>query len=227
MTHSPGVPWSDVAEAMDPAERSRLLAELGGLVGRLHAVRGPGFGYPAGHVAPLGGGWPVAFAAMAGAVLADAEAYRPWLPRPVREIRVVLAGGAAALAEVAEPALVHFDLWPGNVLLDGAPGSRSVSGLIDGERMFWGDPLADFPSLSLLFGPLEDDPAFLRGYGAAGGATSFDAAARVRLALYRCYLYLVMLVEVVPRGTAGEQLAWVRDFTGPRLEAALDAVTAG
>jgi len=32
-----------------------------------------------------------------------------------------------------------------------------------------------------------------------------------------------MLVEVVPRGYTGEHLAWVREFTGPRLEAALDA----
>jgi aminoglycoside phosphotransferase (APT) family kinase protein len=227
MTHSPGVPWSDVAEGMDGAERARLLGELGGLVARLHAVRGPGFGYPAGRVAPVGPGWPAAFAAMTRAVLADAEAYGPWLPRPVPEIRAVLDGAAAALAEVTEPALVHFDLWPGNVLLDGAPGARTVAALIDGERMFWGDPLADFASLSLLSGPLEDDPDFLSGYAAAGGATSFGAAARVRLALYRCYLYLIMLVEVVPRGTAGEHLAWVRDFTGPRLTAALDVVAAG
>jgi aminoglycoside phosphotransferase (APT) family kinase protein len=228
MTHSPGVPWNEVADAVAPEEHERLLTELGGLVGRLHAVRGgDGFGYPAQSVAPFAAGWPEAFAAMAGALLADAEAYDPWLPRPVAEIRKVFAGGAAALAEVTVPALVHFDLWPGNVLLDGEPGSRTIGGLIDGERMFWGDPLADFPSLSLLFGDLEDDPAFLAGYGAAGGRTSFDAAARVRLALYRCYLALIMLVEVVPRGTSGEHLAWVRDFAGSRLVAGLDAAAAG
>ncbi|WP_031512287.1 phosphotransferase family protein [Streptomyces sp. NRRL F-5123] len=228
MTHSPGVPWNGVADAMAPGEHERLLTELGGLVGRLHAVHGgAGFGYPAQGFAPLAAGWPAAFAAMTDALLADAEAYGPWLPRPVAEIRTLLAGGAPALAEVTRPVLVHFDLWSGNVLLDGEPGARTVGGLIDGERMFWGDPLADFPSLSLFFGHLEDDPAFLAGYGAAGGRTSFDAAARVRLALYRCYLYLIMLVEVVPRGTTGEHLAWVRDFAGSRLSAALDAVAAG
>ncbi|MGW5349660.1 phosphotransferase family protein [Streptomyces sp. NPDC004031] len=228
MTHSPGVPWNEVAEAMAPEEHERLLTELGGLVGRLHTVRGgDGFGYPAQRVAPFAAGWPEAFAAMTDALLTDAEEYGPWLPRPAAQIRAVLAGGAPALAEVTRPALVHFDLWSGNVLLDGEPGKRTVGGLIDGERMFWGDPLADFPSLSLFFGHLEDDPAFLAGYGAAGGRTSFDAAARVRLALYRCYLYLIMLIEVVPRGTAGEHLVWVRDFAGPRLTAALDAVAAG
>lgn len=227
MTHSPGVSWFEVAESMAAGERGRLREELGGLVARLHTVRGPGFGYPARGVAPLADRWAPAFAAMTGAVLDDAAAFGSWLPRPAGAIRSVLAGGSAALAEVAEPVLVHFDLWPGNILLDGAPGARTVSGLIDGERMFWGDPLADFASLSLLLGDAEDDPAFLAGYGAAGGRTGFDDAARVRLALYRCYLYLIMLVEVVPRATAGEQLAWVRDVVGPRLTAALDAVAAG
>jgi aminoglycoside phosphotransferase (APT) family kinase protein len=227
MTHAAGVPWYEVAGSLAADEKRRLREELGALVGRLHTVRGPGFGYPAQSVAPLTGGWAPAFEAMTRTILDDAEAFGSWLPRPAGEIRAVLAGGAGALAEVTEPALVHYDLWPGNVLLDGAPGSRTVGALIDGERMFWGDPLADFASLSLMDDPAEDDPAFLAGYGAAGGRTSFDAAARVRLALYRCYLYLIMLAETVPRGSEGERLTWVRDFTVPRLTAALDAVAAG
>ncbi|MFG1806755.1 phosphotransferase family protein [Streptomyces sp. NPDC049040] len=227
MTRVPGVSWADSAAAMAAGERDRLREELGVLVGRLHAVRGPAFGYPAQSVAPMGDRWAPAFAAMTGAVLDDAAAFGSWLPRPAGAIRAALAEGAAALDEVAEPALVHFDLWPGNILLDGPQGARTIGGLIDGERMFWGDPLADFASLSLLLGDAEDDPAFLAGYGSAGGTTFFDAAARVRLALYRSYLYLIMLTEVVPRRTEGEHLAWVRDFTAPRLTAALDTVTAG
>lgn len=227
MTHSPGVPWSEVAESLAPDERDRLREELGGMVGRLHAVRGRAFGYPAQSVAPLADRWAPAFTAMTDAVLDDAAAYGSWLPRPLDGIRSALARGAAALDEVTEPALVHFDLWPGNVLLDGAPGARTIGGIIDGERMFWGDPLADFASLSLMLGDPEADPAFLTGYAAAGGRTDFDAAAHRRIALYRCYLYLIMLVEVVPRRTEGEHLAWVRDFTGPRLCAALDGAAAG
>ena len=51
-----------------------------------------------------------------------------------------------------------------------------------------------------------------------------DAAAARRIALYRCYLYLIMLVEVVPRGYDAEHVAWVREFTAPRLEEALGAL---
>jgi aminoglycoside phosphotransferase (APT) family kinase protein len=223
MTHLPGTPWHELSGEIDGGERDRLRSGLGAMVARLHTVKGPGFGYPAQSTGPLTGRWAPAFAAMTGAVLDDAAAYGSWLPREVPEIRAALAAAAPVLDEVAVPALVHFDLWPGNVLLDGPAGERRISGLIDGERMFWGDPLADFVSLSLLLGDAERDPAFLTGYGAAGGRTAFDDAALRRIALYRCYLYLIMLVEVVPRGYQGEHLAWVREFTGPRLEAALDA----
>ncbi len=49
------------------------------------------------------------------------------------------------------PVLVHFDLWPGNILVERpAAGEARIGGLVDGERMFWGDPLADFVSLALL-----------------------------------------------------------------------------
>lgn len=231
MTRSPGVTWWSAQQdgagggPIADAEQDRLRRELGALVARLHAVRGPGFGYPAQSLAPLTGRWAPAFAAMTGAVLEDAERYGSWLPLPAPEIRAALAAAAPVLDEVAAPALVHFDLWPGNILLDGPPGGRTVSGLIDGERMFWGDPLADFASLSLPHTDVERDAAFLAGYRAGGGAADFDGAALRRIALYRCYLYLIMLVEVVPRGTEGEQLTWVREFTGPRLTAALRAAS--
>ncbi len=233
MTHLPGAPWYGAVEGMAAAERDRLRTELGTLVARLHTVRGPGFGYPAQALAPLADRWAPAFAAMAGALLDDAAAYDPWLPAALPEIRAVFDAAGPALEEVTDPALVHFDLWSGNVLIDGPPGGRSVTGLIDGERMFWGDPLADFASLSLLYGAVagggagddrpEHDAAFLAGYTAAGGAVGTGAAAARRIALYRAYLYLIMLVEVVPRRTDDQHRAWVREFAGSRLLAELAA----
>lgn len=223
MTHVPGVPWWDAAEGMADAERERLRTDLGALVARLHAVTGPGFGYPAPSAGPLAARWADAFGAMATALLDDAERYGPWLPLPVPDVRARMAAAADVLDAVEVPALVHFDLWPGNVLLDGPAGARTISGLIDGERMFWGDPLADFASLSLFLGDAEHDRAFLAGYRAGGATVELDGPALRRIALYRCYLYLIMLVEVVPRGYGPEQTSWVREFTGPRLEAALKA----
>jgi aminoglycoside phosphotransferase (APT) family kinase protein len=95
--------------------------------------------------------------------------------------------------------LVHFDLWDGNILVEPSSAGHRISALIDAERAFWGDPLAEFVSLAL-YGDIERDTAFLDGYRGAGGTVTFDVAARRRLSLYRAYLYLIMWVETVPRG---------------------------
>jgi len=102
----------------------------------------------------------------------------------------------STLATVTRPALLHFDLWDGNVLAAGG----QLTGLVDGERFLWGDPLLDLVSPAL-YHRIEDEPEhpFLRGYAAATGLV-LDDAARTRLALYRIHLYLLMLAEGPSRG---------------------------
>ncbi|MFF4345856.1 phosphotransferase family protein [Streptomyces sp. NPDC001530] len=217
MTHCPGSPWGD----LEPGEQGSLRGELGHLVARLHSVTGPGFGYPSGALGPLAPDWRTAFTTMYDAVLDDARRYDAWLPRPADEVARTAKTAYDALDEVTVPRLVHFDLWRGNILVDHAPAAPRIGGLIDGERMFWGDPLADFVSLALL-GDIKRDEDFLTGYQGAGGRSEFDSSARQRLALYRSYLYLIMLVETVPRAYGAEQVAWVREAVAPELLAALD-----
>ncbi|WP_406013864.1 aminoglycoside phosphotransferase family protein [Streptomyces sp. NBC_00984] len=223
MSACPGRSWSEFAPGSLPAaEERRLRKDLGRIVARLHAVTNPaGFGYPSLAVGPLAPSWRQAFTAMTDAVLADADAYRARLPRPTAGIRALLAAASPVLDDVARPALVHFDLWQGNLLVDGEPGARTIGGIVDGERMFWGDPVADFVSLAL-FGNMEDDEDFLAGYAdGSGRPVVFGASVRLRLALYRCYLYLIMLVETVPRRASGEDLEWAWTEVAPQLESAL------
>ncbi|MFF4673067.1 phosphotransferase family protein [Streptomyces sp. NPDC001279] len=207
------------------AEERRLRNALGRIVGRTHSLTGSGgFGYPGQALGPLSATWRQAFTAMTDAVLADADAYRARLPRPTADIRALLAAASPVLDDVTRPAPVHFDLWQGNLLVDGEPGARSLGGIVDGERMFWGDPVADFVSLSLFADP-EDDEDLLTGYAEGSGQPMvFDASARLRLALYRCYLYLIMLVETVPRRVPREQLDWTWREVGPQLVRALGDV---
>ena len=60
-----------------------------------------------------------------------------------------------------------------------------------------------------LFGDIEQDAAFLRGYRSADGTVAFDAAARLRLSMCRAYLYLIMWVEAMPRRAGQTRLAWL------------------
>lgn len=220
MTLCPGEPWDT---SVTETERVELRTELGRQVARLHRLRGPGFGYPSGALGPLTRDWRTAFTAMFEAILDDARDYAARLPRPVDAVARTARAAYPVLEEVVVPRPVHFDLWPGNILLDRSAGGVRIGGLIDGERMFWGDPVADFVSLALL-GDISRDEAFLAGYRDAGGVAGLDGPSRLRLALYRAYLYLIMLTETTPRAVGEDKEHWVQETVAPQLVAALDEI---
>ncbi|MBD0844141.1 phosphotransferase family protein [Streptomyces sp. TRM68416] len=222
MTACPGDPWDD---SLTDAEQEELRGELGRQVARLHRVTGPGFGYPSGALGPLAPDWRTAFTALLDAVLDDARHYGARLPRSADDTARTLRAAHPALDDITVPRLVHFDLWPGNILVDRSTGTPRIGGLIDGERMFWGDPVADFVSLALL-GDIEKDEAFLAGYREADGRVDFDTPTRLRLALYRAYLYLIMITETIPRGPDPGRDRWVQEAVAPELTAALDEIEA-
>ncbi|MEU8813561.1 aminoglycoside phosphotransferase family protein [Actinoplanes sp. NPDC048796] len=167
----------------------RARSALGAAVRRVHTVAGSHFGYPGDR--PSGPDWATAFAAMMASLRTDAASWNVSLP-PALDGAV--ERHTPALTAVTTPALLHFDLWDGNVLV---AGDGSLSGLVDGERYLYGDPLLDLVSPAL-FRRIEDEPGhpFLTGYAPG----PFDRAALIRLALYRVHLYTLMLTEGPSRG---------------------------
>jgi aminoglycoside phosphotransferase (APT) family kinase protein len=200
MSEIPGQPWPEVEDRLSDSQRERLRGDVGRLVAGLHTITGRSFGYPSHALGPLAATWRAAFGTMLDAALADVERFgaTPTLPVPAGTIRELTTANADALDEVTTPVLVHFDLWDGNILVDSSSGTPRIGGLIDAERAFWGDPLADFVSLAI-FSDIRQDQAFLDGYRQAGGPVVFDASSEVRLALYRSYIYLILLAEITPR----------------------------
>ncbi|WNV83674.1 phosphotransferase [Umezawaea sp. Da 62-37] len=209
-----GGSWASLEQRITPGARAALRRELGGIVARLHRIGGDSFGYPQG---PGGDTWRGAFLAMAASVLADAEVFGVGLPEGLSDW---FQDRSAVLDEVTTPVLVHFDLWPGNIFVD--PATPEVVGIIDPERAFWGDPLADFVSLAL-FGDIEDEPDFLAGYG----GMDMTPSRRERVRLYRVYLYLIMIVEGAPRGFVGAEHEESRRFYRGKLAADLAGDPAG
>jgi aminoglycoside phosphotransferase (APT) family kinase protein len=212
VSHLPGRPLTDLSG--DAADAVRH--QLGAALARLHTVTGPRYGYPA----PRTGAatWPAAFAAIIDDLLADAVTWGVELPVPATLIQDTVARHARLLAVVDRPALLHVDLWDGNVL---AEGDR-LTGLVDGERHLYGDPLLDLVSPAL-FRRIEEEPAhpLLRGYAeAAGRPLPLD---RRRLALYRAHLYLLMLVEMPSRGMTADRGR--RDLLQGMLSAELTALS--
>jgi aminoglycoside phosphotransferase (APT) family kinase protein len=209
MTELPGGNWYGQREEIGEADQTRLRRDLGRLVAGLHEIKGDFFGYPQGETSSS---WRTAFLAMLDALLEDALRWDTPLPRSVTQIRQLIGANAYVLDDVTTPALVHFDLWPGNILVR----DKEITGIVDGERAFWGDPLAEMVSLAL-FRDIANDAAFLEGYG----GIEFTDSARRRLALYRTYLYLIMLIEGDPRGYSGPDREGLVKVTTPCLRKAL------
>jgi aminoglycoside phosphotransferase (APT) family kinase protein len=222
-----GLTWHAARDALDASQRAALQRELGGYLARLHRIGNPRalFGYPA--VPQLSAPtWPDAFTAMLGALIDDANRYRVALPVGDEELRAAVQRNSSALAEITTPALIHFDLWPGNILIsppDQATAPR-INGLIDGERVIWGDPLMEFIGADV-FGRADRDPDLRTGYLEGGGTIAEDAQARRRLALYHLYMQLLLLIEVAPRGYSDEEYVGLVARECPeRILAALDVL---
>jgi aminoglycoside phosphotransferase (APT) family kinase protein len=196
-----GIPW-DKRDA--PPDQEALRRELGRITARLHTVRSPDgrFGYPAPEAGLDGPDWPTAFRAMVDAILEDAAHWNLPLGVTPDEVRSLVADGADALAEVTVPALVHFDLWPGNIFI----GSGRITGLIDHERALYGDPAAELVSLAF-GGDTGPGSPLVAGYLEAGGELGSAPSLHHRLALYRLYLGLLTVAECGPRGYDADRLA--------------------
>jgi aminoglycoside phosphotransferase (APT) family kinase protein len=150
LSRVPGVPLNAVRERMPQPELADVRAELAAITARLHSVTGPGFGYPLRRSRTWQPTWPGAFGAMVDDVVADARRLESELPATPERIGALIHRHADVLHEVPRPSLVHFDLWDSNVFVEaGADGNWRVSGLIDGERAFLGDPVAELVSLAL------------------------------------------------------------------------------
>jgi aminoglycoside phosphotransferase (APT) family kinase protein len=180
------MPGRPLTEGDSPLARE----QLGAAAAAIHRITGPHFGYTGGR--PAGSSWPAAFLGMIAALRDDAAAWEVPLP----PLDGVVERHHDVLAEVTRPALLHFDLWDGNVLV-GAAGE--LTGLVDGERYLFGDPLLDLVSPALRRRiEYEPDHPFLRGYR----PSPFDRSALIRLALYRLHLYVLMIAEGPSRGIA-------------------------
>lgn len=111
-------------------------------------------------------------------------------------IRRTLHDNASYLDLCQEPALVDFDCHDGNVFVKKDGCEYTVEGILDFERAYWGDPIADFPGAFVFTDDISKEPAFLNSYLKAGSELkTYDESVRKRYLLYRMYLSIIMTAE--------------------------------
>lgn len=197
-----GVPFSSTRGEMSPQDQFAVHHQVGVILRQLHELTHESFGLFNG---PEQRSWPEAFGLMWEYLRRDRADLEVDVPAGAFE-----AGGRLfpALAGVEKPTFVHWDLWDGNIFVDGA----KVTGVIDFERALWGDPMLE---TTFLF----DRPGLREGYGRI---PEEEAGAEARKLLYELYLYLVMVIESKYRGFSSEHEAWPRGQIAellPRIEA--------
>lgn len=190
MERMTGNTWYENWPIKDPG----LMRALGKYTARMHNVGLDWFGEITDDPAKRHHSWSEAFTAMVEAALESVRVQN--LPLPFDDIRLAVASRRSMLDTLEKPSLVNFDLWAGNVFVRKQADGFYLTGMIDFERSFLGDPLASFSSALLLYDNVEKETAFLEGYNKASEKqlviTDDD---REKLVLYEMFLYLRSYAE--------------------------------
>jgi aminoglycoside phosphotransferase (APT) family kinase protein len=138
-----------------------FFGQLGDIARAIHDIAGTRFGMVAG---PTYATWSQALIGYfedAGADLRDAGLDA--------EDAGLLAEAAdrhrAVLDEINRPRLLHGDLWTVNVLIDPDAPEPRITGVVDSDRGWWGDPLADWTIYCAMRRHGAEHRAFFERYG--------------------------------------------------------------
>jgi aminoglycoside phosphotransferase (APT) family kinase protein len=135
--------------------------QLGTIAGRVHAIRGQQFGWVAGPGYPS---WSDAVVASLVDIAADVEQ----LGLDAADLRAAVAAAERhrdVLDEIREPRLLAGDLWNVNVMLDPHASEPTITGMLDLDRTWWGDPAADWTIRMAAAKPGTERDAFWETYG--------------------------------------------------------------
>ncbi|WP_093772942.1 phosphotransferase family protein [Streptomyces sp. yr375] len=134
--------------------------QLGSITRSVHGVRGPHFG-------PVNG---PGYGTWSDAVLASLEEIATDLDRvgldstDMRKVAAVTAQDRAVLDEITEPRLTTGDLWTVNVMLDAEAAQPTITGVLDMDRTWFGDPAADW-TIRMALAKQDERVAFWEAYG--------------------------------------------------------------
>ncbi|MFE4670692.1 phosphotransferase family protein [Streptomyces sp. NPDC056716] len=159
-THLDGVPAPEPLGAYPRTAWPAFFRQMGAIARSVHAVRGPYFG-------PVGGSgyetWSEAVIASLEEIAADLDGVG-LDAADVRKVAAVAAHERAVLDEVTEPGLLTGDLWTVNVMLDAEAAEPTITGVLDMDRTWWGDPAADW-TIRMALAKQDERVAFWEAYG--------------------------------------------------------------
>jgi aminoglycoside phosphotransferase (APT) family kinase protein len=153
---------SHVLSNYPPAARSTFWREVGAIAKTIHSVRGSHFGRVDGN--PVDAKWSDAVLGWLTDIAADLDGVK-LDATDVRDVITIAEAHRDVLDEITEPRLLHGDLWTPNLLVEPVDGIPSIVAMLDSDRTFWGDPLADWTPYQVSLFPGHGLAAFWETYG--------------------------------------------------------------
>ena len=162
-----GERWSDIEGDFTPEENIDLWRQCGEIVKRIHCTTGQEFGHP--YPGQRFTKWSETilnrFSRIARSMLdnqLDTSAFS--------SIMDVVSANTLLFDEIKISHLLHGDLWTFNLLVTRRGKKSTIVGVLDADRAWWGDPLADW--IMFLLNIRQQEPewqqplsAFFDGYG--------------------------------------------------------------
>ncbi|WP_052466554.1 phosphotransferase family protein [Beduini massiliensis] len=194
MTALQGAPLSKIKHSLSKKELSQIRRQQASYLTQLHEIHGQYFGYFTDEDSKQYSTWRNAFLAMFQQLLQDAHQRNIRLPYD--QIAAVLEKNTDLLTQVERPSLVMFDCHDGNLLVKNNGNGYEVEGILDFERAFWGDPIADLSAPFVFTDNILSKTDFIQGYLKLHHKNSFSDDDNRKYQLYRLYLMTIMACEV-------------------------------
>ena len=162
-----GERWSDIEDELSEEENVDLWQQCGEIVKRIHTTTGEQFGYP--YPGRQFANWHDVILDRLSRIAQSLKEYDADLPS-IAIITDLVNSTPSIFNEVHTPGLLHGDLWTFNLLVTRENGRLLITGVLDTERAWWGDPLADWIMFCLSIRNGEEEwqdriAAFHKGYG--------------------------------------------------------------
>jgi aminoglycoside phosphotransferase (APT) family kinase protein len=177
-----GERWDNVTDELSPVENNILWEQFGELTKRIHEVRGEMFGIPLpGFLFPS---WSEAIVDRLERTIQAGREKRLEVPE-LASILELIRSHPQPLDEVQIPRLLHGDLWFFNILIQRNTNGPSIVGILDADRSWWGDPMADWTMFILKHADKEEGHSrFWKTYGQPEDTQGFRFRATVYDAMH-------------------------------------------
>ncbi|MGQ0773181.1 MAG: phosphotransferase family protein [Pseudonocardiales bacterium] len=158
----PGVPAPERIGDYPRSAWPGFFAQMGAIARDVHSVRGPHFGPVAGSTCLT---WSEAVVDSLITIADDLDS-AGLDSADVREVcKAVTQRHLAVLDKITEPRMLSGDLWTVNVMLADGAAEPTITGVLDFDRTWWGDPAADWTIRMAAAKPGTERDAFWDTYG--------------------------------------------------------------